>query len=111
MTTAALRQRLAYKRAKLEEYKAAHPRAYKGQAKLAREVDFLAGLLAYMEPPEPEPVHAALDLLGLTLPTTADAVRAAYRRLARTAHPDRGGDAEEFKRLTAARDDVLRWLA
>jgi curved DNA-binding protein CbpA len=34
-------------------------------------------------------------------------VLAAYRRRARTAHPDAGGSAEDFVRLAEARDWLL----
>jgi curved DNA-binding protein CbpA len=42
--------------------------------------------------------------------SNADEVKAAYRRLAFEAHPDRGGKTEDFVRLTNARDDALREL-
>lgn len=46
--------------------------------------------------------HEALAVLGL--PTTADArtVRRRFRELARTEHPDRGGDPDAFARLREA---------
>lgn len=37
--------------------------------------------------------------LGLTLPCTADDIRAAYRRKVKLLHPDLGGDRREFLRL------------
>ena len=40
-----------------------------------------------------------LQVLGLTLPCTDEEVLAAYRELAKTRHPDRGGDLDEFLRL------------
>jgi hypothetical protein len=39
--------------------------------------------------------------LGLTLPCTADDIRAAYRRKVKKLHPDRGGDRRQFLRLQA----------
>jgi hypothetical protein len=41
---------------------------------------------------------------------TPDEVKQRYREMVRTAHPDVGGDAEEFRRLTEARDIALREL-
>jgi len=40
-----------------------------------------------------------LKVLGLSLPCTDEDVLAAYRELAKTKHPDRGGDLDEFLRL------------
>jgi curved DNA-binding protein CbpA len=44
----------------------------------------------------------ALSTLALTEPFTAAALRLAYRRAAFHAHPDRGGDLAEMKRVNAA---------
>lgn len=43
-----------------------------------------------------------LSTLELTSEATLEDVHVAYRRLARSTHPDYGGDANEFKKLTAA---------
>lgn len=60
--------------------------------------------------------HEAADLLAaaggsllspVTLLAHKGAVRDAYRAAARTAHPDNGGDPDEFRRLTEARDLLL----
>ncbi len=57
-------------------------------------------------PPPPRVVMVpGLDpfrVLGLTQPTTAEEVKSAYRRLAMTAHPDRGGTDEQFRELCSA---------
>jgi hypothetical protein len=42
------------------------------------------------------------DVLGVARSATPDEIRAAYRHAARTLHPDRGGDATAFQRLTLA---------
>jgi hypothetical protein len=42
------------------------------------------------------------QVLGVTPEATAPEVRAAYRRAARTTHPDVGGDAAAFDRVAAA---------
>jgi hypothetical protein len=38
-------------------------------------------------------------MLGLSRDAGADAIKSAYRKAAKTAHPDSGGDAEHFSRL------------
>lgn len=43
----------------------------------------------------------ALTALGLPPTATPDEVERAYRELAKQAHPDRGGNVEQFKRLQA----------
>eukprot|EP00518_Triparma_eleuthera_P010422 CAMPEP_0182474628 /NCGR_PEP_ID=MMETSP1319-20130603/26014_1 /TAXON_ID=172717 /ORGANISM="Bolidomonas pacifica, Strain RCC208" /LENGTH=140 /DNA_ID=CAMNT_0024675545 /DNA_START=247 /DNA_END=673 /DNA_ORIENTATION=+ len=40
-------------------------------------------------------------------PPPPSAVKAAYKSLALTHHPDKGGSAEAFARITQARDDLL----
>jgi hypothetical protein len=52
----------------------------------------------------------AVAVLGIAWPADETAIRAAYRRLARQHHPDRGGDAVTFNRMTAARDRLLAEL-
>ena len=42
------------------------------------------------------------DALGVSPDASADDVRKAYRRRAKRAHPDQGGDAEAFNTLTSA---------
>jgi curved DNA-binding protein CbpA len=41
-------------------------------------------------------------VLGVTRSATRDEIRAAYRRLVRTAHPDAGGDPAGFTRIAEA---------
>lgn len=48
--------------------------------------------------------YATLDIDSSA---TSDEIRAAYRRLARTLHPDRGGGVDEMAALTEARDLLL----
>lgn len=43
-----------------------------------------------------------LSVLGLTQPVTVEDVKQAYLEKAKTAHPDRGGDKQEFVRLQQA---------
>lgn len=59
------------------------------------------------------PIHVqhACAYLGVH-PTDMDlaaTAKRAYRRHAKTAHPDKGGDAEAFRRLTAAYDLIKAW--
>ena len=49
----------------------------------------------------------ALEILGLTEGADQDAIRAAHRRLMRSAHPDQGGSAWLAARINAARDLLL----
>ncbi len=51
---------------------------------------------------EPDPRNRALRLLGLEPGATPQAIKRAYRRLAKAHHPDLGGDVEAFHRLDAA---------
>jgi hypothetical protein len=49
-----------------------------------------------------DPRSEALALLGLEPGASAAVIKRAYRRLAKTHHPDLGGDVEAFRRLDAA---------
>jgi hypothetical protein len=61
--------------------------------------------VADVEPAAPsDPVTAAFERLGLSPGADADAVRSAYRRKIKEAHPDHGGDQEEFRRVREAYD-------
>jgi len=50
-------------------------------------------------------------LLGLTSRASVEEVKSAYRRRALELHPDRGGDAAQFRALHAAYEEALRRLA
>jgi hypothetical protein len=52
--------------------------------------------------PGTDPRSEALQLLGLEVGASPQAIKRAYWRLAKTHHPDLGGDAEAFRRIDAA---------
>lgn len=56
---------------------------------------------------------ASTDLTSLGLPANAtlEEIERAYRELAKQAHPDRGGDVQQFKRLQAAYERAKRQAA
>ncbi len=72
-------------------------------------------------PAESGSVPAFIVTLGLALPATLEDIQEAYRQRVKTAHPDVGGDPEEFKHLEQAYQQALeyarfrsgrtRWLA
>lgn len=50
------------------------------------------------------------QILGIkTMSTNRAEIEAAFRQKARTAHPDAGGNHEAMTRLTAARDDAMKF--
>lgn len=49
----------------------------------------------------------ARAILGVSPLADVDAIRAAHRRLLAAAHPDRGGSADEARRINAARDLLI----
>lgn len=48
------------------------------------------------------------DILGIDRDANLEAIRQAYRKLARTAHPDAGGSKEDFVRLQSAYDAMTK---
>jgi curved DNA-binding protein CbpA len=53
---------------------------------------------------KPQAMTDLYETLGLTKGATKAAIRSAYRKLAKTHHPDQGGDADEFAALKHAHD-------
>jgi DnaJ-class molecular chaperone len=47
------------------------------------------------------------EVLGLAPNTPLDEVKKAYRKLAMQHHPDKGGNAEKFKEISQAYDDII----
>lgn len=57
------------------------------------------------------PTLSVWALLGLGSRATFEEVKSAYKRRALELHPDRGGDAAQFRALHAAYEEALRRLA
>lgn len=53
-----------------------------------------------------EPPHNYCKILGLDPAAEPEVVRAAYRELAATHHPDRGGDAERMRQINEAYEQL-----
>ena len=58
-------------------------------------------------PTRAQAVFHARKLLGVSATASAGEIRAAHRRLATLAHPDRGGTNAQAQELNAARDLLL----
>jgi hypothetical protein len=56
------------------------------------------------------PPAGALAALGLRWPCSPDEAKSAFKRAAAAAHPDAGGSAEAFRRVTSAYQDVQESL-
>lgn len=69
------------------------------------------GRLALPEPVVPPVIQQALDEMGLDASYTAESLKKAYQRLAHERHPDKGGTAESFKLLTAAKQWLEKWIS
>lgn len=51
-----------------------------------------------------------LQILGLKAGASADAIKTAYRQLAKQHHPDAGGDADQFHKITRAYERLQKQL-
>ncbi len=54
--------------------------------------------------------HPWCDVLGVRFPCSANSIKAAYRRLAKAAHPDTGGEAAEFRAIEQAYRAALAYF-
>jgi nucleotidyltransferase/DNA polymerase involved in DNA repair len=61
--------------------------------------------------PLPAEVARALRVLDLPPDASPDMIHQRYRQLAKTHHPDAGGDAETFKRINAAYKCIVTWIS
>lgn len=57
--------------------------------------------------PSPDTADDFYDLLGMAPTADVDAIKDAYRREAKRLHPDQGGDAEQFRKLSEAYRTLL----
>jgi len=58
--------------------------------------------------PTPEEFHRQLLGLPLGRRLTLSEIHSAYKRVAKSAHPDAGGSAREFQSLSAAREALMK---
>lgn len=58
--------------------------------------------------PKPQPTLWAHGVLGVDLNATQKEIGAAYRKLARTHHPDVAGDEEKMKEISIAYRELRR---
>ena len=61
-----------------------------------------------MQTPTPEQLYRRLLGLPLDRRLTPAEIHRAWKRAAKTAHPDAGGSVEQFQALSAARDALLK---
>jgi hypothetical protein len=54
-------------------------------------------------------IHLKLERSSLESADAQEVIKSAYRRQAKTHHPDMGGDAETFRRIHAAYEELLTW--
>ena len=104
--------------AKVQANKGDSGTGYRLELKLERQWPFeVQKLLMTMTMAEPSaqeekktPTPPCLEILGLDLPCTAAMVEDVFRERVRKAHPDRGGNVEEFVRLRRAYLEALDLL-
>jgi hypothetical protein len=93
-----------------DEYQARKAaRSNPGQAKQASDQSAggFGGVVWFTLEVQGAPCWGVLDL---TWPATADQVGKSYRRLALQHHPDRGGNASDFRRATEAKNQALKFI-
>ncbi|HBF06792.1 MAG TPA: hypothetical protein DHW71_00820 [Gammaproteobacteria bacterium] len=59
---------------------------------------------------QPYRLQAAFDRFEISPPTTAMAIKKAYRRLAKVHHPDKGGAVEDIQMINEDKDLLFKWL-
>jgi DnaJ-class molecular chaperone len=58
----------------------------------------------------PDEIQSALETLGLPPWISRDEIKARYRQLARSHHPDRSGDAERMEQINAAYAVLMEYI-
>jgi len=81
------------------------------QVDLRREAQELRRRQMFRLDPEDEQDYRALLNLPKKGALDASEINSAFRRLAKTAHPDAGGTNEAYHRITDARDALLKLFA
>lgn len=76
-----------------------------GTLNLVRAI--LQGFKALPPPPGTKPRRLWHEVLGIPPHSSREAIEAAYRSLAKTAHPDAGGSSEAFEELNRAKQEAL----
>lgn len=82
----------------------AYLRALKGALMIVK--NHIPGLPGWAKQHTP----GSLRSLGLEMPCTEDEVKRAYRRLAETMHPDRGGDRRKFLLLQGQFEEAIGFV-
>lgn len=82
----------------------AYLRALKGALMIVK--NHIPGLPAWAKQHTP----GSLRSLGLDMPCTEDEVKRAYRKLADSMHPDRGGDRRKFLILQSQFEEAIEWV-
>jgi hypothetical protein len=81
------------------------------QVELRREAQELRRRQMFrLDPDDEQDYRKVLNLPAKGALQTAE-INSAFRRLAKTAHPDAGGSNEEYHRITEARDALLKLFA
>ena len=62
----------------------------------------------YMALPEKSGGESWWEILGVAMNASEEQINEAFKKLAQTAHPDRGGTHEAFDRIAKARDAAVR---
>ena len=81
------------------------------QVDLRREAQELRRRQLFRLDPEDEQDYREVLNLPMKGALQPSEINSAFRRLAKTAHPDAGGTSEEYHRITEARDALLKLFA
>ncbi|MCL5117032.1 MAG: J domain-containing protein [Firmicutes bacterium] len=74
--------------------------------------DLATLIMGYEALPEARPLPECLVVLGFdAMPSTVEEVKARFRQLVKTAHPDQGGDSQQFLRIHEAASEAEELIA